>query len=75
MEEMKKRFEEASKVLRQTVDISFTEYSKDKSKKNDIVKLWQETINDFLQYAVKMSEKHQAKELYKSIAKALIFGK
>ncbi|MDE4541158.1 hypothetical protein V6B95_11260 [Thermoanaerobacterium saccharolyticum] len=75
MEEMKKRFEEASKVLRQTVDISFTEYSKDKSTKNEIVKLWQETINDFLQYAVKMSEKHQAKELYKSIARALIFGK
>ncbi|AFK86303.1 MULTISPECIES: hypothetical protein [Thermoanaerobacterium] len=75
MEEMKKKFEEASKVLRQTVDISFTEYSKDKSTKNEIVKLWQLTINDFLQYAVKMSEKHQAKELYKSIARALIFGK
>ncbi|ORX23757.1 hypothetical protein BVF91_04330 [Thermoanaerobacterium sp. PSU-2] len=75
MEEMKKRFEEASKVLRQTVDISFAEYAKDKSTKNEIVKLWQKTINDFLQYAVKMSEKHQAKELYKSIARALIFGK
>lgn len=75
MEEMKKRFEEASKILRQTVDISFAEYAKDKSTKNEIVKLWQETINDFLQYAVKMSEKHQAKDLYKSIARTLIFGK
>lgn len=75
MEEMRKRFEEVSKILRHTIDISFAEYAKDKKAKDEIVKLWQSTINDFLQYAMKMSEKHQAKDLYKSIARALIFGK
>lgn len=75
MEEARKKFEEASKVLRQTVDVSFEEYEKDKAVKNEMVSLWQATISDFLQYAVKMSEKHNAKDLYKSIARALIFGK
>ncbi|SNX54688.1 hypothetical protein [Thermoanaerobacterium sp. RBIITD] len=75
MEEARKKFEEVSKVLRQTVDVSFEEYEKDKAVKNEMVILWQATISDFLQYAVKMSEKHNAKDLYKSIARALIFGK
>lgn len=75
MEEVKKKFEEASKILKETIDLSFSIYEKDKSVKNEMVNLWQNTISDFLQYAVKMSEEHNAKDLYKSIARTLIFGK
>lgn len=75
MENIEKEFQKALETLKVIVETSFKEYEKDRSKKNELVALWQQTINDFLQYAVKMSEEHNAKELYKSIARAMIFGR
>ncbi|MDI6603903.1 hypothetical protein ACETAC_04585 [Aceticella autotrophica] len=75
MDEVKEKFEEALRTLKETVDVSFKKYEKDKTVKNEMVKMWQDTISNFLQYAVKTSEKHQSRDLYRSIARALIFGK
>lgn len=75
MENIKEEFRKASEVLKYIVETSFEEYEKDPTKKNELVALWQQTISNFLQYAVKMSEEHNAKELYKSIARTMIFGR
>lgn len=75
MGNIEREFQKASETLKFLIEASFKEYEKDHSKKNELVALWQQTINDFLQYAVKMSEEHNAKELYKSIARAMIFGR
>ncbi|MGB9780498.1 hypothetical protein [Caldanaerobacter sp.] len=75
MEEVKKEFEKAIDALKYAMELSFKEYKKDPAKKDQIVDLWQNTIGEFLQYFSKISEKYNAKELYKAITKVMIFGK
>jgi len=75
MEEVKKEFEKAIDALKYAMELSFKEYKKNPAKKDQIVALWQNTIGEFLQYFSKISEKYNAKELYKAITKVMIFGK
>ncbi|HHW57229.1 MAG TPA: hypothetical protein GXX15_06090 [Clostridia bacterium] len=75
MDDIKKEFQRAVDALKYAMELSFKEYKKDPSKKNEIVNLWQETIGEFLQYFSKISEKYNAKDLYKAITKVMIFGK
>ncbi|MGB9678421.1 MAG: hypothetical protein ACPL3A_00295 [Thermoanaerobacteraceae bacterium] len=75
MDEMKKEFIKASEILKSIAEISFKEFEKDPTKKNDIVALWQQTISEFFQYTSTASEKYNGKELYKAITRSMIFGK
>ncbi|MBE3578604.1 MAG: hypothetical protein IMW83_01710 [Caldanaerobacter subterraneus] len=75
MDDIKKEFQKAVDALKYAIELSFKEYKKDPSKKDQIVALWQNTIGEFLQYFSKISEKYNARDLYKAITKVMIFGK
>lgn len=75
MDDIKKEFQKAVDALKYAIELSFKEYKKDPSKKDQIVALWQDTIGEFFKYFSKISEKYNAKDLYKAITKVMIFGK
>ncbi|ADH61438.1 conserved hypothetical protein [Thermoanaerobacter mathranii subsp. mathranii str. A3] len=75
MDDIKKEFQKALETLKNAMELSFKEYKKNPSKKNEIIGLWEYTLGEFFQYFYKVSEKYDAKDLYKAITKVMIFGK
>ncbi|MBB6217655.1 hypothetical protein HNQ80_003778 [Anaerosolibacter carboniphilus] len=75
IDEIKEGFEKSFADLRNLIDSSFYIMEKQPQYRDQIIDMWKESIQNFSTYAVQSSEKHNNRDVYKAISKALIFGK
>ena len=68
-------FERSFTDLRTLIDSSFEVMHSHPQYKDQIIDMWKESIQDFSNYTIQSSEKHNDRDVFKAISKALIFGK
>jgi hypothetical protein len=73
--QLEEDFEKSFADLRNLIDVSFQMIEKNPHHKDQIIDMWKNSVQNFSMYAVHSSEKYNNKEVYKAIAKTLIFGK
>ncbi len=73
--QLKEDFEKSFADLRNLIDVSFQMIEKNPHQKDQIIDMWKNSVHNFSVYAVHSSEKYNNKEVYKAIAKTLVFGK
>jgi hypothetical protein len=73
--ELKEGFEKSFGDLRNLIEVSFEMIEKNPQQQDQIVDMWKDSVQSFSGYAIQCSEKHNNREVYKAIAKTLIFGK
>ncbi|MFT9498091.1 hypothetical protein [Anaerosolibacter sp.] len=75
MNQLRGEFEKSFAGLRNLIDTSFQMMEKNPQLKDPIIEMWKDSVQNFSAYAVHSSEKYNNREVYKAIAKTLIFGK
>lgn len=73
--QLKEEVDASFKTLQNLITDSFTFMKNDPGKKDEMIQLWKNHILQFTTYTYKTGERYENKDVFKSITKALMFGK
>lgn len=74
-EQFKNEFETCFKTLHKLTAESFRLMDEQPALKDEMISLWKSHILTFISYTYSTGEKHNNKDVFKAITKALMFGK
>lgn len=73
--ELREDFENCFENLQKLVNRSLDLMGNNPGTRDDVADLWKQYVSRFSTFTFKTSEKHNNREVFKAITKALIFGK
>ena len=73
--DLKEELDTCFKTLEKIMTNSFIEMENDPKKKDEIINLWKNHILEFVSHTYKASEEYKNKDVFKTITKALMFGR
>lgn len=74
-DQFKKEFDTCFKTLEKLTTDSFSLMEDDPKKRDEIISLWKDYILVFKSFTFKTGEKYNNRDVFKTITKALMFGK
>lgn len=74
-DQFKEEFDMCFKTLQKMTEGSFSLMESCPERKNEIINLWKGNILEFISNTYRTGEKYNNKEIFKTITKALMFGR
>lgn len=75
MDELRNEMDDCFETLHRLINESFVMMDDQKELRDEVVELWKQHILRFVNHTYKTGEKFNNKEVFKSITKALMFGR